>query len=138
MVDVGGKAVTRREAIARGRVILGKTAFDLVSSNQMKKGDVLGVAKVAGIQAAKQTGLVIPLCHPLLLTKISVDLTLNPETQSVEIEAAVGCDGKTGVEMEALHAVSIAACTVYDMCKAINKEIVISDIRLVKKTSVAI
>eukprot|EP00842_Homolaphlyctis_polyrhiza_P000892 jgi/Hompol1/1803/HPOL_000511-RA len=134
MVDVSDKIETKRTATACGRVQLGQHAFDLVLNNNNSKGDVLTVAQIAGIQAAKQTGYLIPLCHPLLLSKIKVHLELDPKEHAVVIEATVTCTGKTGVEMEAMMAVSVAACTVYDMCKAVNKGIVISDIRLVSKS----
>jgi molybdenum cofactor biosynthesis protein MoaC len=134
MVNVANKTPTTRTAIARGTVLLGKEAYLAVSENKLKKGDVLTVAKISGIQAAKQTSNLIPLCHPLMLSHISCDLVLVPETFAVEITSSVTCQGKTGVEMEAIMSVSVAACTVYDMCKAINKGIVITDIHLVSKT----
>jgi cyclic pyranopterin phosphate synthase len=133
MVDVSEKAVTKRTAIATGIVSLGKTAFELVSQNQIKKGDVLTVAKIAGIQGAKQTSALIPLCHPLDISSISVDFTLNNSDYSVHIQSQVVCNGKTGVEMEAIMATSIAACTIYDMCKAVNKGIEIGQIKLLSK-----
>jgi molybdenum cofactor biosynthesis protein MoaC len=134
MVDVGDKADSVRTATASARVLLGQEAFELVQNNQMKKGDVLTVAQIAGIQGAKQTANLIPLCHTLLLQKIELTLRLNPEVFSVEIESHVRCSGQTGVEMEALTAVSVAALTVYDMCKAVNKGIEIQDIRLLSKS----
>jgi cyclic pyranopterin phosphate synthase len=133
MVDVSEKTVTKRTAIASGRVLLGKTAFELVSQNQIKKGDVLTVAKIAGIQGAKQTSQLIPLCHPLDISLIHIDFNLNETDYSVDIESKVVCSGKTGVEMEAMMATSIAACTIYDMCKAVNKGIEITQIKLLSK-----
>ncbi len=133
MVDVGKKNETERAALAEGVVRMSPDAFRLLSEGSMKKGDVLGVARVAGIMAAKKVDSLIPLTHPLLLTKVSVDFELDPEASAVVIRAFVGITGKTGVEMEALTAVSIAALTIYDMCKAVDKEMVISDIRLLEK-----
>lgn len=132
MVDVGDKAATERSATARGTVIMSASTLDLIQEGRAKKGDVLGVARLAGIMAAKKTPEIIPLCHPLLLTKISVDLTPVPPDR-VEIEATVKLSGKTGVEMEALTAVSAAALTVYDMVKAVDKAMQITDIRLTHK-----
>lgn len=134
MVDVSSKDTTKRVAIASCKVILGQKAFDLVSADQMDKGDVLGVAKIAGICGAKQTSSLIPLCHNINLSHVHVDLTLNPHDLSIEIKGQAACTGKTGVEMEALTAVTIAGLTVYDMCKAASKDIVITDIRLEHKT----
>ncbi|XP_055808436.1 cyclic pyranopterin monophosphate synthase, mitochondrial isoform X2 [Solanum dulcamara] len=134
MVDVSLKDISKRIAIARGKVILGQKVFDLVSANQMGKGDVLSVAKLAGICGAKQTSNLIPLCHNINLTHVRVDLALNPQDFSVEIEGEAASDGKTGVEMEALTAVTVASLTVYDMCKAASKNIQITDIRLERKT----
>lgn len=134
MVDVGEKGVTRRTAVAVGRVRLNRAAFDLVRSGGVKKGDVLTVARVAGIMGAKRTPDIIPMCHPIPLNGVELSLTLDEARLSVEITAAVSADGRTGVEMEALTAVSVAALTVYDMCKAVQRDIAISDIRLLKKT----
>ncbi|XP_028393493.1 GTP 3',8-cyclase, mitochondrial-like [Dendronephthya gigantea] len=133
MVDVGGKDETCRYAFAKAKVILGESVFELVKENKMNKGDVLNVAKIAGIMAAKQTATLIPLCHNIPLTSIKIDLLLEELTHSVAIEGKVKCYGKTGVEMEALTCVSVAALTVYDMCKAVSKEIVITDVHLVEK-----
>lgn len=130
MVDVSPKESSKRTAIAVGKVILGKKVFDLVRANQMAKGDVLTVAKIAGITAAKQTSSLIPLCHNINLTHVQVDLRLDDEDFSVTIEGEAASTGKTGVEMEAMTAVSIAGLTVYDMCKAASKDISITDIRL--------
>ncbi len=134
MVDVGKKNETERVATATGRISMSQEAYDLVKSGSMAKGDVLGVARVAGIMAAKKVDSLIPLCHPLLISKINVDFVYGDEQKQVEIVATVGITGKTGVEMEALTAVSVAALTIYDMCKAVDKAMVISDICLKKKT----
>jgi len=134
MVDVSQKESSKRNAIAVCKVILGKKVFDLVLANQMGKGDVLTVAKIAGITAAKQTSSLIPLCHNINLSHVQVDLRLNHEDFSVTIEGEAASTGKTGVEMEAMTAVSIAGLTVYDMCKAASKDIAITDIRLKHKS----
>jgi molybdenum cofactor biosynthesis protein MoaC len=134
MVDVGDKPVTVRTAVATGRVLVNWETFSLIKSGGMKKGDVLTVAQVAGVMGAKHTPDLIPMCHPVLIDGIDLELRLNEARCSVEIKATVSCDGRTGVEMEALTAVSTAALTVYDMCKAVQKDIVITDIRLVQKT----
>lgn len=134
MVDVGGKTPTAREAVARARVLLNAETFRLVREGLVKKGDVLTVAEIAGVQAAKRTFELIPLCHPLPLTFAGVTLTLDEATTSVEIEAVCRTKAETGVEMEALTAASVAALTVYDMCKAAQKDIRVADLRLVRKT----
>ena len=134
MVDVGEKAETTRSACASATVRLGARAYELVAQNKIKKGDVLTVAKIAGINAAKQTHALIPLCPQLLLRDVRVDLSLDPRESAVRVEARATCDGKTGVEMEALVAASVAGLTVYDMCKAASKEIEITDVRLESKT----
>ena len=134
MVDVGEKPVSNRTAIAAGRVLVNEQTFALIKSGGMKKGDVLTVAQIAGVMGAKRTPDIIPMCHPILLSGINLKLWLDEEKRSVEIEASVSCDGKTGVEMEALTAVSTAALTVYDMCKAVQKDMCITDIRLLQKT----
>ncbi len=134
MVDVGEKPESRRTAIAAARVLVSPETFALIKSGGMKKGDVLTVAQVAGVMGAKRTPDLIPMCHPVIVDGIDLSLRLDEERYSVEIEATVSCDGRTGVEMEALTAVSTAALTVYDMCKAVQKDMVISDIRLLKKT----
>ena len=132
MVDVGDKAVTQRTATARGSVIMQAETLDMIVQNRAKKGDVLAVAQLAGIMAAKKTSDLVPLCHPLMLSKVTVDLT--PQAPGrVEIEATVRLTGQTGVEMEALTAVSVAAVTVYDMGKAVDRGMQITDIRLVHK-----
>lgn len=133
MVDVGHKSDTRRRVVATGVVFLGCEAFDLVAENRSKKGDVLSIAQVAGIMAVKNTSNLIPLCHNLILNKIDLDLLLNPSASSVNIRCEVHTTGKTGVEMEALVGVSVAALTVYDMCKAVTHDIIISNIKLIEK-----
>ena len=134
MVDVGEKPVSRRTAVAAGRVLVNEHTFGLIQSGGMKKGDVLTVAQIAGVMGAKRTPDIIPMCHPILMDGINLELSLDEGRKSVEIRATVSCDGRTGVEMEALTAVSTAALTVYDMCKAVQKDMVITDIRLVSKT----
>jgi len=134
MVDVGRKAVTQRVAVAAGRVLVNPHTFALIRSGGMKKGDVLTVAQIAGVMGAKRTPDLIPMCHPILMGGIDLELSLDERRKSVEIKATVTCDGKTGVEMEALTAVTTAALTVYDMCKAVQKDMVITDIRLLRKT----
>ena len=134
MVDVGEKPVTRRTAAAAGRVLVSDHTFDLIKTGGMKKGDVLTVAQIAGVMGAKRTPDIIPMCHPILMDGINLELSLDETRKSVEIQATVSCDGRTGVEMEALTAVSTAALTVYDMCKAVQKDMVITDVRLVSKT----
>ena len=134
MVGVGEKTVTKRTATAAARVLVSPETFDRIKTGGMKKGDVLTVAQIAGVMGAKRTPDLIPMCHPIQITGIDLDLSLDEIRHSVEIYATVSCTGKTGVEMEALTAASTAALTVYDMCKAVQKDIVISDIRLIDKT----
>lgn len=134
MVDVTEKAVTRRTAAAAGEVLVSAETMARIKSGAMKKGDVLAVAQVAGIQAAKHAWELIPMCHPLMLTGVDITFRLSEEPCMVEIRAAVACTGVTGVEMEALTAVSAAALTVYDMCKAVQKDIRITNIRLLEKS----
>lgn len=134
MVDVNEKSVTKRVAVAAGRVLVNENTFALIKSGGMKKGDVLTVAQIAGVMGAKRTPDLIPMCHPILIDGINLDLSLDKDRCSVEIQATVACSGRTGVEMEALTAVSTACLTVYDMCKAVQKDMVISDIRLLKKS----
>ena len=134
MVDVGEKPVTRRTAVAAARVLVNAHTFSLIQSGGMKKGDVLTVAQIAGVMGAKRTPDLIPMCHPILMDGIDLSLRLDEQRCAVEIQATVSCDGRTGVEMEALTAVSTAALTVYDMCKAVQKDMVITDIRLIRKT----
>jgi len=133
MVDVGGKEVSERLAIARGEVHLQPKTIELIRQGLMRKGDVLGVARIAGIQAAKRTWELIPLCHPIPINQVEIHLELDDEFGGVRIEAAVRTTGKTGVEMEALTAVSVAALTVYDMVKAVERTARIDNIRLVEK-----
>ena len=132
MVDVGDKDATRRRAVARSVVAMESTTAAAIADGDVKKGDVLAVARIAGIQAAKRTADIIPLCHPLLLSKVAVDLTV--EESSVVSEAVVETTGPTGVEMEALHACTAAALTIYDMCKALDRAMVISDVMLIEKS----
>ena len=132
MVDVTGKDDTQRTACAAGRIFMAPETVRAVRTGGISKGDVLSVAQVAGIMAAKRTAEIIPMCHPLMLSGIDIRFTVNDD--SIEIYAEVRCKGGTGVEMEALTAVSAAALTIYDMCKALQKDMTISDIRLLKKT----
>ena len=134
MVNVGEKGITTRTATAGARVLVSPETFGLIKTGGMKKGDVLTVAQIAGVMGAKKTPQIIPMCHPIMVNGIDLDLSLDEEKYSVEIKATVSCDGKTGVEMEALTAASVAALTVYDMCKAVQKDMVITDIRLLQKT----
>lgn len=134
MVNVGDKDVTHRVAVAAGRVLVNPETFRLIRSGGMKKGDVLTVAQIAGVMGAKHTPDLIPMCHPVLVSGVDLTLSLDEARCSVEIRASVSCDGRTGVEMEALTAVSVAALTVYDMCKAVQKDMVIDQIRLLSKT----
>jgi cyclic pyranopterin phosphate synthase len=133
MVDVGGKSITTREATAEAIVRMQPETLELIQSGGHKKGDVLAVARIAGIQAAKKCSDLIPLCHPLMLTKVSVEFEMQPDINSIRIFATCGLDGKTGVEMEALTAASVAALTIYDMCKAVDKGMVIEQTRLLEK-----
>jgi len=132
MVDVGEKAVTRREAVACGKIYMQRATLALLQQQALPKGNAIEVARIAGILAAKRTGALLPLCHPLGLEY--VDVQINMAANHLDLEAVVRCSGKTGVEMEALTAVSISALTLYDMCKAVDKGMRISEIRLVKKT----
>jgi cyclic pyranopterin phosphate synthase len=134
MVDVSEKGETVRTAVAIGRVLLGSDAFRQVAENTIRKGDVLGIAQIAGIMGAKETSRLIPLCHQVPMSGIDVELTLDEETDAVDVRAYTKSVGPTGVEMEALTAVSIACLTIYDMCKSISKGIVIQDIHLLAKT----
>ena len=133
MVDVSDKENTMREAKAGARVVMQSKTLDLIVSGSHKKGDVLTVAKIAGIQAAKKCSELIPLCHPLMLTKVNVELTPNNDKNCIEITATAKLTGRTGVEMEALTAASIAALTVYDMCKAVDRFMVIDNVQLLEK-----
>ena len=134
MVDVSSKPDTARTAVAGATVQLGASAFDALAAGQNAKGNVLAAARLAGIMAAKRTSDLIPLCHPIALSHVSVELEERPESHEVGIVASATCTGATGVEMEALTAASVAALTVYDMCKAASKGIVISDVRLLSKS----
>jgi cyclic pyranopterin phosphate synthase len=134
MVDVSDKADTAREAVARGRVVMQPRTLDLICAGEIAKGNVLTTAQIAGVMAAKRTHEIIPLCHPLQLTGIDVDLSANRDESAVDISARVRTTGKTGVEMEALTAVSVAALTIYDMCKAVDRGMRVQDIRLVRKS----
>ncbi len=134
MVDVGGKEVTERVAIARATVTMQAATVKLIQTKTAKKGDVLAVAQLAGIMAAKKTADLIPLCHPLALSSVDLKLTIDAKRRAVDIEATCKLKGRTGVEMEALTAASVAALTVYDMCKAVDRGMVISDVKLVHKS----
>ena len=133
MVDVSDKENTQREAKAGARVVMQSKTLDLIVSGSHKKGDVLSVARIAGIQAAKKCSELIPLCHPLMLTKVNIELTPNSEKNCIEIIANAKLNGKTGVEMEALTAASIAALTIYDMCKAVDRFMTIDSVQLLEK-----
>jgi cyclic pyranopterin monophosphate synthase len=134
MVDVGAKDETRRVAIAGARVVMQPATLARIRAGEVAKGDVLAVARLAGIMAAKRTSELIPLCHPLALTSVEVDLACVPEKSAVEITATCRLTGRTGVEMEALTAAAIAALTIYDMCKAIDRGMVVTDVRLLQKS----
>lgn len=134
MVDVGAKETTAREAVARGYVVMEAATLQAIVEQQVAKGDVLQVARIAGIMAAKQTSSLIPMCHPLALTNVTVDLYPEPEASRVRIEARVRTMGRTGVEMEALTAVSVAGLTVYDMCKSMDRGMRLIDVELLRKS----
>ncbi|MDN5347083.1 MAG: cyclic pyranopterin monophosphate synthase [Clostridia bacterium] len=134
MVDVGGKPVTEREAVARGRIVMRPQTLSLILEGRLPKGDVLAVARVAGIMAAKEASRLIPLCHPLAITGVTIDFRPDVQAGAIEIEARVKTIGQTGVEMEALTAVSVAALAIYDMCKAVERDMSIEAIRLVEKS----
>jgi len=134
MVDVTDKPDTRRVAVARGEIVMQPATLVMIAENLVAKGDVLAVAQVAGIMAAKRTPQIIPMCHPLLLTSIDVGFELDREAHKIEITATVSTTGKTGVEMEALVAVSVAGLTIYDMCKAVDRGMRIQNLRLVRKS----
>lgn len=133
MVDVGGKEVTTRIARATGCVYMQKETIEKIQKNLLPKGNPFDVARVAGILAAKRTHELIPMCHPLMITHIDINIGYSADNSCITIESIVQCDGKTGVEMEALTAVSVAALTIYDMCKAVDKQMVIGDIKLIEK-----
>ena len=134
MVDVSDKNITKREAIAKGKIYVNDAVMDAVINDKVEKGDVLGVARVAGIMAVKRTWELIPMCHPLMITKCSIDFNINEEENYIEAICTARVNGKTGVEMEALTGVNIALLTIYDMCKAIDKSMEMGDIHLSKKT----
>jgi cyclic pyranopterin phosphate synthase len=134
MVDVSDKHVTSRSATAKAQVLMLPETLALILSGQAKKGDVLATARIAGIMAAKKTHELIPLCHPLLISKVSVDFVADEKSSSIEVSATVRVEGKTGVEMEALTACSVAALTLYDMCKAVDRGMKITDLRLTEKS----
>lgn len=134
MVDVGDKAVSRRKAIAEGWITMQAETLEMIRQGKHKKGDVLAVARIAGIMATKKTSDLIPLCHPLMLTRISLDMTLEPETNSIRCEVCAETSERTGVEMEALTGLQIALLTIYDMCKAMDRGMEMRDIRLVHKS----
>lgn len=134
MVDVTSKPDTLREAVARGRIYMKKETLERIKTGGIKKGDVLAVAQVAGVMAAKKTGYIIPMCHPLMLTGIDINFKTIEKENCIETEVKVTTTGKTGVEMEALNGAAAALLTIYDMCKAVDRAMVISDIRLIKKT----
>ncbi len=133
MVDVTAKEPTLREAVARGKVLMNPNTIMIIDQGKMSKGDVFGVARIAGIMAAKKTSDIIPMCHPLELTGIGIDFSSNAERGEITIEARVKTVGRTGVEMEAMTAVSATALTIYDMCKSADREIILSDIKLITK-----
>jgi len=133
MVDVGDKDITKRIAIAEGQIIMLDTTLDLIKQGNHKKGDVLGIARIAGIMATKRTADLIPLCHPLALTKVAVDFKVVDKESAIHCQAQVQTSGQTGVEMEALTAVQIALLTIYDMCKAVDRGMIMTDIRLLEK-----
>lgn len=134
MVDVTEKPLTQREAVARGSIYMKPETLKLIQDKKIPKGDVFNVSRVAGIMAAKKTSELIPMCHPLSITSVNIDFNLNDKKNKIDIEARIKIIGQTGVEMEALTAVSAAALTLYDMCKAVDKEMVISDIMLIEKS----
>ena len=133
MVDIADKAITRRIAIARGTIRMNPETLALVREGTAKKGDVIGIARIAAIQGAKRTAELIPLCHPIPLTRIGVDFELDQAANAVHCTATVECEGRTGVEMEALTAVQVGLLTVYDMCKAVDRGMTIGDVKLVEK-----
>lgn len=134
MVDVSGKISTNRLAKAYGKVLLNQKTYDMVKNSEIEKGDVLTVAKVAAIMAAKNTANTIPMCHPINLTSIDIEFNMDDQNHAIEIFATCKLNDKTGVEMEALHAISVAGLTIYDMCKAVQKDIIITEIKLLRKT----
>lgn len=133
MVDVTDKEITERTAVAAGNILVSKEVFEAIKNVTVKKGDVLGTARIAGIMAAKKTSDLIPMCHPLMLTKVTIDFELEEESHGIKCICTAKLSGKTGVEMEALTGVSVALLTIYDMCKAMDRAMIISDIHLVEK-----
>ncbi len=133
MVDVGAKAETRRTAVAVGTIRMQPATFAMVAKGSAKKGDVLGVARIAAIQAAKRTSELVPLCHPIALTSVAIDFAPDKKGSRIEIRATVECTARTGVEMEALAAVQVGLLTIYDMCKAVDRGMTMGDIRLLEK-----
>ena len=133
MVDVAAKPATHRIAIAQGRIVMNSQTLEIIEAGSAKKGDVLGIARIAGIMAAKKTGDLIPLCHPLALTRVAVDFLANEPTSSITCTATVETVGPTGVEMEALVAAQIALLTIYDMCKAVDRGMTVTDVRVLEK-----
>ncbi len=133
MVDVGAKAATHRIAVAQGRIVMNPATLDIILTGSAKKGDVLGIARVAGIMAAKKTSDLIPLCHPLALTRVAIDFSTDKDSSCVSCTATVETVGPTGVEMEALTAAQIALLTIYDMCKAVDRGMTITDLRVLQK-----
>lgn len=134
MVDVTDKSVTERVAVAAGRIVVGSDVFNAIKDSSVPKGDVLSTARIAGIMAAKKTSELIPLCHPLMLTKVAVDFEMSEKDYSIGCKCTAKLSGKTGVEMEALTGASVALLTIYDMCKAISKEMVIKEVHLLEKS----
>ena len=133
MVDIGDKTVSKRIGIAAGSISMLPTTLALIQSGTAKKGDVLGIARIAGIQAAKKTSDLIPLCHPIALTRVTIDFEIDAAQAQVHARAQVECEGKTGVEMEALTALQVSLLTIYDMCKAVDRGMIMSNIRLLEK-----
>jgi cyclic pyranopterin phosphate synthase len=133
MVDVGGKAATARRAVTRGRIVMQAATLELIRRGDAKKGDVLGIARIAGIQGSKRTAELIPLCHPIALTRVAIEFAIDEEASAIDCTATAECVGQTGVEMEALTAVSVALLTIYDMCKAADRGMRIENIRLLEK-----
>ena len=134
MVDVTDKVATQREAVAKGKIVVSQEIIDRIKNNEIEKGDVLGIARIAGIMAVKKTSELIPLCHPLFISKCAIDFEINEAESYIEASCTVKVDQKTGVEMEALTAATVAALTIYDMCKAVDKRMVIEGTHLLKKT----
>ena len=134
MVDIGSKEMTHRSAVAEGKVVMNTDTYRLIREGKAAKGNVIGVSRIAGIMAAKKVDSIIPLCHPLGLDSVIIDFDFEDDGKTIGIKAEASCTGKTGVEMEAMTAVSVAALTIYDMCKSVDRDIIISDIRLMRKS----